>query len=291
LTRSIIKASNAYKWASGKDFKLSKSVKDLMNKGLITCPREASLGQVATLLTRNHVHALIVTGPNSESLGIISDFDLLAGEWLSVDQASLDTMRQMTARDLMTSPIESIDSATPVENAAKRMIEKQIHRMVVTEYGNLVGVISISNFVAGIAAQEKAKRESVRDVMSDVVLVCRDKTPIISAARAMTQTSWRSVIVVDTKGKPLGVVTGNDLLRYAGKFVDEKLIVTDIMNRDLLTIDINASLQQAADLMIHNHRHRVIVVDESDPQSFPLGAISSFDIVAAMAKPGSIWQS
>jgi hypothetical protein len=42
--------------------------------------------------------------------------------------------------------------------------------------------------------------------------------------------------------------------------------------------------------MIQNHRHRVIVVDQNDPDSFPLGVISSFDIVAAMARPGSIWQ-
>jgi len=126
--------------------------------------------------------------------------------------------------------------------------------------------------------------------MSDTFLVCRDKTTVLSAARTMTQAGWRSVIVVNAKGKPLGVVTGNDMLRLAGRAVDESLTVTDLMNRDLVTIDINASLQQAANLMIKNHRHRVIVVDTSDPESFPLGVISSFDIVSEMAKPGSIWQ-
>jgi CBS domain-containing protein len=58
----------------------------------------------------------------------------------------------------------------------------------------------------------------------------------------MTQAGWHSVIVVDSKGKPLGVVTGNDLLRYAGKPVDEQLTVTDVMSRQLLTIDIHSSL-------------------------------------------------
>jgi CBS domain-containing protein len=107
----------------------------------------------------------------------------------------------------------------------------------------------------------------------------------------MTQAGWRSVVVVDSKGKPLGVVTGNDLIRYAGKTVDESLTVSDMMNRKLITIDMNASLQQAADLMIQNHHHRLIVIDTNDPESFPLGVISSFDIVAEMAKDGSIWQS
>ena len=269
---------------------MSLLVKDLMHKGLIACPPGASLGEVASLLTRHHVHALIVAEQAERPLGIISDFDLLAGEWLSIDKESLDTMRRMTARDLMTSPIESIDANTPADETAKQMIEKQVHRMLVTERDKPVGVISISNFVASIAAQEKAKRETVGDVMSDTFLVCRDKTPIVSAARTMTQAGWRSIVVVDPDGRPIVVVTGNDLMKLAGNKVDENLTVSGVMNRNLITIDINASLQQAADIMIREHRHRVLVVDENHPQSFPLGVISSFDIVAEMAKPGSIWQ-
>jgi len=69
-----------------KDSTMSKSVKDLMHKGLITCPPDTSLGQVATLLTQHQPHALIVAEQKDEPLGIISDLDLLAGEWLSVDE-------------------------------------------------------------------------------------------------------------------------------------------------------------------------------------------------------------
>jgi predicted transcriptional regulator len=276
---------------STKETAMNKSVKDLMHQGLITCPPDTSLGQVAALLKIHHIHAMIVAEKPGKPLGIISDFDLLAGEWLSVDKESLDKMRKMTAGNLMTSPIETIDAGTSVEDAAKKMLEKQVHRMMVTESGAAIGVISISNFVAGIAVQEKAKREKVSDVMSDAFLVCRDKTPVISAARTMTQAGWRSVIVVDSNGKPIGVVTGNDLMQFAGKTVDENLTVSDVMNRSLFTLDMNASLQEAADLMIQNHKHRVIVTDSSDPDGFPLGVISSFDIVAEMAKPGSIWQS
>ena len=34
----------------------------------------------------------------------------------------------------------------------------------------------------------------------------------------------------------------------------------------------------------------IAVIDRDDPQAFPLGIISSFDIVAEMARPGSTWQ-
>jgi CBS domain-containing protein len=261
-----------------------------MHKGLITCPPNTSLGKVATILTECHVHALVVAEELDQPLGIISDFDLLAGEWLSVDDESLNTMRKLTARDLMTSPIESIDMNTPVNEAAKRIAVKGIHRLLVTDAEKPMGILSISDLVAGIAAQEAVRRETVGDVMSDTFLVCREDTPVLSAARTMTQAGWRSIIVMDSRGRLQGVITGHDLVPLAGTTVDVNLRVSELMNRNLITTDIHSSLQEAADIMIQNHCHRVIVVDQSDPESFPLGVISSFDIVAAMARPGSIWQ-
>lgn len=269
---------------------MTQTIKDLMHEGVLTCLPGTSLGQVAAMLDEHQVHALIVAEEAEKPLGIISDFDLLAAEWLSVDEESLNAMRELTARDLMTFPIETVEANTPIEEAVKRMDRKDIHRMLVTENGKPVGVISISDFVAGIANQEPLRRQTVGDVMSDTFLVCREENTLLSAARTMTQAGWRSIVVVNSKGKLQGVITGHEMVHLAGKPIDENLRVSEFMNRNMITIDINSSLQHAADMMIQNHRHRVIVVDQNDPESFPLGVISSFDIVAEMARPQSIWQ-
>jgi CBS domain-containing protein len=268
---------------------MKKHVRDLMHRGLHTCRPEATLGQVAVLLTQEHIHALIVVDQVNIPQGIISDYDLLAGEWLATDAEGLKTMRKLTAGELMSSPIEKIDANAPIEDAARVLVEKDIQRLLVTEEGVPVGVISLSNFVASIAQAEKPRRAIVADVMSDSILVCRDKTPITSAARTMTQAGWRSVLVVNAKGKPEGVVSGKDLLPYVVSGVDEHLTVRDIMHPPL-TIDMHAPLQEAANLMIQQHYHRLVVIDREDPHAFPLGIISSFDIVAEMARPDSIWQ-
>ena len=269
---------------------MKKLVRNLMHPGLLTCRADASLGQVSVLLNQHHVHALVVSDRDGRALGIISDYDLLAGEWLSSDPESLTVMRKLTAADLMSQPVASVESSLPLADAVRELIEKQISRLLVTEDGKPVGVISLSDFVASIAQEEKPRRETVGDVMSDAILVCRDQTPIQSAARAMTEAKYRSVLVIDAKGKPLGVVSGADLLPFVKDGVDESLVVSDVMH-PALTIDIHASLRAAADKMIQNHHHRLIVVDDSDPDSFPLGIISSFDIVAQMARPDSIWQT
>jgi CBS domain-containing protein len=268
---------------------MKKLVRDLMHPGLLTCRPDATLGQVSVLLTQHHVHALVVADRDGRPIGILSDYDLLAGEWLSADSQSLTTMRNLTAGELMSTPIDTIEAGMLLGQAARMLIEKDINRLLVTEKGVPAGVISISDFVSSIARAEKPLRETVADVMSDAILVCRDKTPLTSAARTMTQAGWRSVLVVDAKGKSKGVVSGKDLLPYVDNGVDEKLTVSDIMH-PALTIDMHARLGEAADLMIQNHHHRLVVIDKDDPEAFPLGIISSFDIVAEMARPGSIWQ-
>lgn len=269
---------------------MTKLVRDLMHPGLLTCRPDVALGQVAVMLTHHHVHALIVADRDGRPLGIISDYDLLAGEWLSVDRESLATMRKLTASDLMSHPIDTVEASMPLTEAAHILLEKDINRLLVTENGKPVGVISVSDFVSSIAKEEKPQRDTVADVMSDAILVCRGKTPLTSAARTMTQAGWRSVLVVDAKGKPQGVVSGKDLIPFVENGVDEKLTVRDVMH-PALTIDIHASLREAAELMIQKHHHRLVVIDDSDPEAFPLGIISSFDIVAEMARTGSIWQT
>lgn len=268
---------------------MAKLVKDLMHTGLITCKPTATLGQVAVLLNQHHVHALVVADRDGRTLGLISDFDLMAGEWLSSDEESLTVMRKLTAADLMSQPVDTVEANTPLSDAASLIMEKKVSRLLVTENGKSVGIISLSDFVSSIAGAMKTRRDTVGDVMSDAILVCRGKTPVVSAARAMTSAGWRSVLVVDAKGKILGVVSGHDLMKLVKEGVDEKLIVRDVMH-PALTIDINASLREAADMMIQNYHHRLVVVDKEDPDSFPLGAISTFDIVAEMARPDSVWQ-
>jgi CBS domain-containing protein len=270
---------------------MAKLVRELMHKGVLTCKPEATLGEVARSLSDNHVHALFVVGSSGAIIGIITDFDLLAGEWLSGDPQSLEVMRNLTAGDLMSSPVNTIEATRPAREAAKLMQERIERRLLVVEKNLPVGVISVSDIVASIAERAITRRDIVADVMSDVFLACRDKTSIPSAARAMTSSGWRSVVVVDAGGKPLGVVSGLDLLPFCD--IDGgcgKMTVTDVMH-PALTIHMTATLQEAAQKLIENHYHRLIVIDPTEPDTIPLGVVSSYDIVAEMARLGSVWHS
>lgn len=126
------------------------------------------------------------------------------------------------------------------------------------------------------------------DVMSRGIVVRLEDTPLPAAARAMTERRSRSIVVVDSRGRSLGVVTGFDLLSImeAGGGTQ---IVAQIMHRPI-TIHPTATLREAADAMLQHHVHRLVVVDPAKPDGMPLGLISTSDIVAEMAEPGSVWQ-
>lgn len=265
-------------------------VRDLMHSGVVRCNPEYSLGQVAKLLAEHHVHSLFIFNEDDLPIGVITDYDVMAGEWLSGDPENLEVMREMTASELMSSPVEMIDIETPTSEAAERMLRDGIRRLLVVENNLPVGVISVSDFLSDLASKSVQRRELVSDVMSDAYLVCRGKTPVTAAARAMTDSGWRSVVVADPHGKPLGVFSGLDLLSYSElDSIPDTVLVTEVMHPPLL-IGMDATLQEAAQMMIDNHHHRVLVIDPTHTDSLPLGVISSFDIVSEMARPDSVWQ-
>lgn len=262
-------------------------VRDLMRPNLITCPPGTRLGEAAGMLVRHHVHAIIVADPTGLQQGVVSDTDLLAGEWLSNDAASLEAMRNLTARDIMSTPVLTIDAEAPAREAAARMRAERVHRLVVTEMERGIGVISVSDLVASLKPVS-LERRVVGDVMSRGLVVCRADTPVGAAARAMAERRSRSIVVADVDGHPLGVVTGFDLLGLV-EGGDARQPVSSLMHAPI-TITPGASLREAADLMLRHHLHRLVVIDPGHPDGMPLGLISTSDIVVEMAAPGSVWQ-
>ncbi len=268
---------------------MAQLVKDLMHPGVITCQADMTLGRVAEVLIEQHLHALVVADRDGRPLGILSDFDLMAAEWLSTDSKSLEAMRTMTAGELMTSPVDTVEASLPACDAAEKMRAGGMSRLIVMERGKPAGIISTSDIVAGMMRARPMGRKTVADVMSRAILVCREETPLCSVARAMTDAQYRSVLVVDATGRPLGVVSGFDMLAYCGEDGCADATARQAMH-EMLTIRPDASLREAADMMIQHHHHRLVVVDPEESGAIPVGIISSFDIVYEMAHPSSVWQ-
>lgn len=255
------------------------AVRELMTEKILTCPPDASPADIARVLVSRRVHAVFVLDDDGRPAGVVSDTDLIAGESPGGD-AGLASMGDVTARQLMTAPVRTIDAGAEVTEAAARLVEEHVGRFLVLEDGRPVGVLSVSDVVAFIGERPRA-RQTLAQVMSHAIVVSQPDASLAAAARAMTERRSRSIVVVDVVGKPIGVVTGHDLLRVLG---DERATkVADVMSREILSIEPDATLREAAERMLRHRVHRLVVVDPTPVIAAPVGVISTADIVAAMA--------
>src|SRR3954452_8198057 len=262
------------------------AVRERMTEGILTCPPDASSTDVARLLILRRVHAVFVLDDDVRPIGVVSETDLIAGAPLTGADAGRAATPEVTARELMTAPVLTIDADADVTDAAERLREEGVGRLLVMEDGRPVGVLSVSDVVAFIGDRPR-QRTTLAEVMSQAIVVSQPDAWVSAAARAMTERRSRSILVVDVAGRPVGVVTGYDLMRV---LADEgPSTVADVMSPEILSIAPDASLRDAADLMLRHRVHRLVVVDPTPAGAAPIGIISSTDIVAAMTSvsPGA----
>jgi CBS domain-containing protein len=101
------------------------------------------------------------------------------------------------------------------------------------------------------------------------------------AAKKMNEKRISSVLVVDGDNKreePLGIVTERDLvIRVCAAGTNSKDVgIREIMSSPVVTVEPNATVETAADLMLSNKVRHLLVIDEQTRK--PLGIIAPSDL-------------
>ncbi|MCS7366495.1 MAG: CBS domain-containing protein [archaeon YNP-WB-062] len=102
---------------------------------------------------------------------------------------------------------------------------------------------------------------SVKDYMSRVILSADKNLSVFEAAKLMVEKKIPYIIVLDG-GKPVGIVTEEDLIsKVLAADRDPKITkLSDIMTTPLLTIDPDATLREAAAIMSEKRVRKLPVV-------------------------------
>lgn len=118
-------------------------VKDVMTSPVITIDEDESVNKAALLMEQHNVGCIIVTGKQGKPLGIITERDLVTRVLAKNAQSS-----KLTAKEVMTSPLITVDPDEKLSEAARRMSRLNIRRFGVMYKGNLVGVVSSKDILA-----------------------------------------------------------------------------------------------------------------------------------------------
>ena len=122
---------------------------------------------------------------------------------------------------------------------------------------------------------------TISDIMRKKLETIEGTASVQQAAKKMKDRNVSSLLIIDEKGTPRGIVSERDLVTKVCYNDRNASAVTnqEIMSSPLITISPKSPPSEAADIMLqHNVRH-LLVVDRSDSSNLnkPVGIITPLD--------------
>ena len=125
------------------------NVADIMTREPYTLGPDDSLTDARNLMAQHHVRHVPVVSSEGTILGLVSHRDVLAASdssVLSTGEAGKEAYVALSS--IMTSPVKTVDERDSLRGTALRMQQERIGCLPVTRKGDLVGIVSDSDFVA-----------------------------------------------------------------------------------------------------------------------------------------------
>jgi len=117
----------------------------------------------------------------------------------------------------------------------------------------------------------------VKDIMKSNVLTAQLEMNLTDAAKLMSEKHVGSLIVVNKRGKIMGILTERDILTDAvakGKSL-KNILAKNIMSKNVITIGPEKTIQEASEIMINRKIKKLPVVENGKIA----GIITASDIV------------
>lgn len=119
-------------------------VKDIMTRGVISIPEEASVKDAVGILADSYVSAIVITSKDGQLRGVLSELDII--------KVYDKDLKLIKVKEIMSTPVITIDKEESLDNACRIMKEKDIHRLVVKQDIFYHETNELKHFPCGILA-------------------------------------------------------------------------------------------------------------------------------------------
>jgi CBS domain-containing protein len=110
-----------------------------------------------------------------------------------------------------------IEADASVLEAVKRMVAANVGSLLVTESGEITGIVTERDYLRRAALEGRTDKETaVREIMSSPLLVATPETTVDECMALMTDRRIRHVPVVDG-GEVVGIVSIGDVVKFKTK--------------------------------------------------------------------------
>jgi CBS domain-containing protein len=110
-----------------------------------------------------------------------------------------------------------IDADASVFEAVQQMVEMNVGSLLVTEGGDISGIVTERDYLRRVTLEGRTDRETpVREIMSSPLIVASPETTIDECMALMSDRRVRHVPVVE-EGRVVGLVSIGDLVKFKSK--------------------------------------------------------------------------
>lgn len=161
-----------------------RTVADVMTRRVHVGSPLTTFKLLVRLIEENRVSAIPIVDQSGVPIGIVSEADLLLKERHSDIEAStglfhsrrrrteLAKAEAVVASDLMTSPPITISADATLTEAARRMQERNVRRLIVTDArGRIAGIVSRSDLLQVFLRTDEDLRADVTDKIIPAILL------------------------------------------------------------------------------------------------------------------------
>lgn len=130
--------------------------------------------------------------------------------------------KETLAKNIMTSPVKTLDINTTINEAAKIMLRYGHNGFPVMDKKELVGIITRQEIYK--AKHHHYEKETVNIYMSENIISVNPDTPIPEIQELMIKYDVGRVLVLNKNGKLAGIITRTDLIRslYGEKNINQE---------------------------------------------------------------------
>ena len=118
-------------------------VRDVMTNPAITEDEDALVAKLARDMKLSGIGSVVIT-KEDKPVGIVTDRDIVIKVIMKGRNAN-----KVKVKEIMTAPLMTIESDASLRSACKLIVENSIRRLLVTEDGELVGIVSLRNILTG----------------------------------------------------------------------------------------------------------------------------------------------
>ena len=144
-------------------------VEDIMEKEVFTIDPESKISEAARVMSEELIGYIIIL-KDDDLTGILTERDIIS-EVVAEERSP----GEMEVKELMSSPVITVDLKVSVKEAVETMTKNVIRRLPVTDGDELVGIITSTGISSILPSLDSGISQEIKSILASINSIVKEK--------------------------------------------------------------------------------------------------------------------